>query len=132
MYRDIAVSRKLTLIGLLLACSLISTFCREARDTTIPEKLLGVWTTSNARYKDRFFELTPTSALRLGTGEANVDIYVIWNIESVPQHALTLYTITYLNSSGDEYLFKFRYDPFDSGIITFVNQGEMKWTREEL
>lgn len=124
--------RKLCFIGLLLAFSLTSIFCREVRDTKVPEKLLGVWTTSDARYKDRFFELTPTPTLRLGTGEANVDIYVIWNIETVPQNALTLYTVTYLNSSGDEYLFKFRYDPFDGGIITFVNQDEMKWTREEL
>ena len=125
------VLRSKTIIGLLLACSLTSVFCREARDTNVPEKLLGVWTTSNARYKDRFFELTPSSTLRLGTGDGNVDIYVIWSIETVPQNALTLYTVTYVNASGDEYLFKFRYDPFDGGIIVFVNQDEMKWTREE-
>ena len=70
--------------------------------------------------------------MRIGTGDDNVDLYTIQAIESVPQDALTFYTITYLNATGDPYEFKFTYDPFDGGIIVFVNQDDIKWTREEL
>ncbi len=117
--------------GLLLACCLPCLFCGEAPDKTVPETLFGIWTTSNPRYVDRFFELTPDSIMRVGTGGDNVDAYAIRNVEAVPQDALTLYTITYLNDAGHTYEFKFSYDPFDGGIIVFVNQDGMRWTREE-
>jgi hypothetical protein len=114
----------------LLAGAVITFGCRHARTTTVPEDLLGRWTTTDPRYKGRYFEFTQSGGMRIGTGDDNVDIYTIWNVESEPEDAFTRYTVTYLNSYVQEYKLLFYYDAFDGGIIRFINQ-ELNWTREE-
>jgi hypothetical protein len=105
--------------------------CRETRNKEVPDELLGIWTTDNSRYQGRHFEFTTEGMMAIGTGGGNVDTYFITNIESVENGALTDYTVTYLNRSGDEYKFHFRHDPFENGIITFTNQKALKWRRKE-
>ena len=105
--------------------------CRETRNRNVPEELLGIWTTNDPRYEDRYFELTTEATMIVGTGEGNSDTYIITNIESVTVSALTDYTLSYFKNAGNEYKFRFRYDPFDNGIIRFVNQKALKWRRKE-
>lgn len=106
-------------------------FCRGSRTTTPPAHLIGVWTTTNPRYEERYFKLTTSSTMVVGKGDGLEDVYRIVMIEESTQDAMSRYTITYL-SEGEEYNFHFLYDPSGDGMIRFVNQEGLNWTREEL
>ena len=110
--------------------ALVTAGCGRSRNTTVPGELRGTWTTGNPRYEGRYFEFTASGGMRIGTGDGNVDLYTIWDIESEPEDAFVRYAVTYLNSDAQEYRFHFYYDSFDGGIIRFINQ-ELKWKREK-
>ena len=107
----------------------IGILCCQTRDTTLPVDLFGVWRTTAKEYEDRFFELT-SETLRIRTGEANVDIFVIWNINKTPEERRTLYEISYLDDIGEESIFSFHYEESD-GVVVFANQPSMLWVKEE-
>jgi hypothetical protein len=109
---------------------LVTAGCGRSRNTIVPGELQGTWTTHHFRYEDRFFEITANGTMRIGTGDGDVDIYTIWDIESEPQEALVRYAVTYLNADAQEYTFHFTYDSFDGGIIRFINQ-DLKWKRQK-
>jgi hypothetical protein len=112
------------------AVALFPSSCRGSRNTTVPEELKGTWTTTDPRYEGRFFEFTARGSLRVGTGDDNVDVYTIWDIESEREDAFVRYAVTYLSVDAQEYRFHFYYDPFDEGMIRFIHQ-ELKWKREK-
>lgn len=119
----------LMLSAILIACVIAFPACRS-RNTDIPEQLMGVWTTTEPRYQDRYFEFTKYKSMRVGKGDGTEESYPIVNIEETPQNALKRYTITYL-SEGEEYYFHFTYDAFDTGIIRFTNQDNLRWYKKE-
>ena len=118
-------------IPVLLAFAILTTFigCSPEKDTTVPDEFLGVWKTSAQKYADRYFEITK-DVIIFDIGEGHVDSSPISSIETVSQGRHTLYTISYHNQEGQEYLFSFYYDSAQDGVIVFKNQEDIRWTKE--
>jgi hypothetical protein len=99
-------------------------------DEDLSESLIGRWTTSEPRYKDRFFELSKET-ITYGLGEDKTDVHVISSIEISVQDNKTLYTINYHNLDGLEFTRSFYYFPSNGGVITFKNQEDVKWIKKK-
>ncbi len=99
-------------------------------DDGFPDSLIGRWTTSEPRYKDRFFELSKVT-FTYGLGEDKIDVHFISSIEKSVQDNNTLYTINYHNIDGIEYTRSFYYYPANGGVIKFKNQKGIKWTKKK-
>ncbi len=117
-------------ISILLAFAILTTpaACQFRKSTAVPDDLVGVWTTTDPKYADRFLELTKDRIL-FGTGEGNVDTHPIVNIEQAREEKHTLYTISYATPGGREATFSFYHDPADDGVIRFKNQQHIAWTK---
>ncbi len=98
------------------------------QDEGVPDRLVGRWTTSEPRYKDRFFELSKVT-FSYGLGEDKIDVNFISSIEKNIQNNNTLYTINYHSTDGLEYTRSFYYYPANGGVIRFQNQQNVKWTK---
>ena len=114
------------LVGLAVACALAA--CRP-REITIPDGLIGVWTTEAPRYQDRFFDLRPEKVI-FGTGNGNSNSNPIVAIETAEEDGHLRYNIDYWGSEGQEYTFSFYYDPANGGVITLKNQRNIDWRKE--
>ncbi len=97
-------------------------------DESIPDSMIGRWTTSEPRYTGRFFELSKTT-FTYGLGGDKKDVCVISSIEKSVQNNDTLYTINYHNTDGIEFTRSFYYYPGNGGVIKFKNQKGIKWTK---
>lgn len=103
--------------------------CQRAKTTTLPDDLVGVWKTSAPKYAGRSLEFTKDSII-FGTGEGNLDPHPIANIETIHEGNSILYTISHLNSEGQQYILSFSYDPANGGVIRLKNQKTIAWTKE--
>jgi len=117
-------------ITILLAFAILTTpvACQSRKNTAVPDDLVGVWTTTEPKYTDRFLEFT-TGGIFFGTSEGNVDIHPIVNIEHTRENQNTLYTISYATPEGREAAFSFYHDPANDGVIRFKNQQHIAWTK---
>lgn len=116
----------------LLALALLTAMlgCTPGHEKTVPQDLLGVWTTSEPKYADRFFELTK-DAIIFGTGGDNFEVYSVESVERTRDEEGLVYNIRYLNHVGQPYAFSIYYDPSNRGVIRFKHQKHFAWTREE-
>ena len=115
-------------VFILIIVSIFTFYSKE--DGDVPDSLIGRWTTSESRYKDRFLELSKAT-LTYGLGEDKEDVYFISSIEKNIQGNNTLYTINYHNIDGLEYTRSFYYYPAKGGVIKFKSQKHIKWNREK-
>lgn len=118
----------LKVLLLCLAILLPFTGCQSEKNTPVPDNLVGVWTTSAAKYANRFFEITKQS-VRFGTGE-NIDIYPIAKIEISSIGNRSFYVISLRTPEGNPHRLAFHYDPHGEGTIQLENQNEIIWTKE--
>lgn len=101
--------------------------CQLENNKTLPDNLVGVWETSEAKYKDRFMEFKKDVVI-FGTGDGNQTIHPIRKIKAVRRDEKNLYTVYYLGQEGGEYSFSFLYDP-RGDVITLKNQNEIEWKK---
>ncbi len=97
-------------------------------DRTIPDGLVGVWTTTTEAYADRAFEISKTTVLfRTGPAENEFNFHEIKEVRHEDaDDGATLYTIVYT----DDLEFLFTYQPVND-VIRFANQPEMFWNRQD-
>lgn len=128
-WRRLGTRRTGVLAGVLLALwlSLFVYAALSHRNETIPDELLGMWTTSASKYADRYFEIGPTW-LRFDTGTTNVLVYRIANVGSSEEGNATLYRVEYLIGEG-AYTFSFLYEQFPEAVIRFENQPLIAWRK---
>jgi len=115
-------------VFILIIVSIFIFYAKE--DKGFPDSLIGRWTTSEPRYKDRFFELSKVT-FTYGLGEDKIDVHFISSIEKSVQDNNTLYTINYHNIDGIKYTRSFYYYPANGGVIKFKNQKGIKWTKKK-
>ncbi len=117
---------------ILIAFAIVTAFfgCQSGGNRAVPDELLGVWKTSAPKYADRFFELKKDAVI-FATGEGNVSVHAIVNIEQVREDKQILYTIYYTNQAGEEYKWSFYHDSANGGAIRFKNQKRIEWTKED-
>jgi hypothetical protein len=101
--------------------------CKPGEVTTLPDNLVGVWGTSEPRYRDRFMEFTKDVVI-FGTGDGNQSIYSIKEVRTVRQDEKDLYTVYYLNQEEGNSSFSFFYDT-RGGVITLKNQNDFEWKK---
>ena len=116
-----------TLLATVIGCQPQSQ--SQADNSTVPEKLLGVWKTPHSKYADRFFEIK-NDALIFGQGGEKIELHALADIHETWEGKSILYTISHLNHEGQRYTFAFYYDPTDGGTIRFKNQKQIVWTKE--
>jgi hypothetical protein len=97
---------------------------------SLPENLMGKWTTSEPKYINRFLELTKTG-LTYGLGENQENVYIISSVEKGVESNNILYTINYKDTNGSEFTRSFYYESANGGVIKFKNQENIEWTKEE-
>ena len=121
---------KVIFTSIVVLTSISGFLCFPKKHTRFPEGLIGTWTTSKQKYRDRFFELTQIT-VTYGIGNKKTNVYFISNTEKDVQDNTVLYTIKYHNSAGIQYSRSFYYDATNGGVIKFKNQKNILWTKNE-
>ena len=126
-----ARSKEITARRILIAFALLAIFsgCQSEKDSTVPEYLLGVWTTPHPKYADRYFEIR-NDAIIFGHGGENFEVHALTDVDQTREGGSILYTITHLNHHGQRFTFAFYYDPANNGAVRFKNQRDIVWTKE--
>lgn len=122
-------STKMTMARTFIVLTLLSVLSGCQAELDVPDQLVGTWKTAAPLYADRFLEIEK-EALTFGTGDGSSDSYVIASVEKVNEDNNTLYTISYTNEEGQEYLLSFYHDPRKGGLIWFKHQDHLIWTKE--
>jgi len=105
--------------------------CQAQKENSVPDHLLGVWSTSAPRYADRYIEIR-NDMIIFGTGGDAFELHALTDIKEAREGEAILYTITHLNHFGQSYTLSFYYEPSGDGIMRFKNQREIAWTKEGL
>lgn len=117
--------------GLLVAVSLaLLAGCGPESTRTVPDELLGRWTSEAPRYADTFFELQ-RETLVLGLADGRREIRPVTRVERVRQDGETLFTVYYLDPADPkrtEFRLAFFFDA-GAGLIRWKNQRAIAWTR---
>lgn len=99
------------------------------RNTTPPPDLIGLWSTSDERYVDRYIEITGDSLI-LGIGEGGTLVHSISNISSGQEGNGIRYTLHYLDQEGLEWTLSMLYSSVEGGTLVLQNRDEV-WIKEE-
>lgn len=115
------------MLGVVL-CIVFSTFVlpRFFCSRDLPEKLHGVWETTETKYMDRYF-LLDKNAIGFGTGDGKVDWYEITRVDETVQRNNILYSIEFQKNDGAVYKRFLYYNSKDGGKIRFKNQANIEW-----
>jgi len=125
-YRWILALASIGIIAVIIAIIFADHFKQKI---ILPDSLFGEWTTSNSKYKDRFFKLTDTT-ITFGVGGGKVNVYSILSIEKDTQDNNTYYTISFRNRDGIEFKTSFYYDPKIGNMIKFKNRMDVEWVKK--
>jgi hypothetical protein len=103
----------------------------------VPEYLVGVWRTTTPKYEDRYIQFAQHNLI-FGTGKFKGEAFIVADIQSTPADEgaqgdaskRMLFTIRYMRADKLTYELSFYYDPPPAEVITFKNQGKLKWRKE--
>ena len=104
----------------------LATGCAE--ELSLPEELIGTYTTSEQTYADRSLELTSREVV-FGLGEAGMSRHLIESVSREDDQGKTLYTLAYAGEGGTDHLI-FYHDVARGGSIVLHNQTSITWTRQ--
>lgn len=91
--------------------------------------MIGRWTTTDARYADRAFEITP-EIFYLGQGDGRFVSYAILRIRLIlRKDRAPVHSVEYRDEADDETSFDFLVSDEEGGTIRFTNQRGMIWRR---
>lgn len=122
--------RNLGARSVLLLLLVLTAGCEEPALEEVPTDLIGRWTTTDSRYADRAFEITP-ERFYLGQGDDLFVAYPILRIRIIRRkNQAPVHSVEYRDESGDESLFQFYVSDEEGGTIRFTNQREMVWRRD--
>ena len=118
---------------IVVAALLAAAACTGAADTTdsvvsMPEPLVGRWTSAHPDYADRYFELSATTLL-LGTGAQTSEQYWVSRVLQ-DREDRDLYTVEYTDSAGAEYSMSFYFYPAREDPVRLRNQPHVGWRKE--
>jgi hypothetical protein len=94
----------------------------------VPGNIVGTWTTSDASYAGRTFEIGPET-VNFGTGKDRISTGFIYNVQAIPAGTRTLYTLSYtVNHSQEQVSF---YCDLDGKTIRFRHQEKTVWVKSD-
>ena len=99
--------------------------------TTASDELIGIWKTSNIRYKDTSFEIKK-KAITFNTKEGDSNKFTIIKIkkELMQDKEWVQYTIFYRDRDLQKAEFPFYFLSTNSGMIRFENQPYLVWKKD--
>ena len=114
-----------------LAVLLVIITINCGRTTSASEGLIGIWRTSDMRYKDTSFEIKKKEII-FRTKEGNSESFSIIKIKKEPKQdkEWIQYTIFYWSRDLQKVEFPFYFLPADSGAIRFKNQPYLVWKKD--
>jgi len=102
------------------------------KKAAISDEMIGTWNTTDSKYKETSFELTPDRIIfRTPGGEVNANTIKKIKKKKAPDPEETLFTLTYVDLEGQETIFSFFFSQKNGGMIRFQNQPEIIWTKEK-
>jgi hypothetical protein len=121
-----------TVIILCLVLIAVFYMSKEPSDDiqNIPEGIFGEWETTNSKYEDRYFNITPDKVV-FGIGEDNEAVYTLVGIQRKTEAGQTLFTATFEGNNGNSYEQSFYYENNASPILRFKNQKEIEWRKSD-
>jgi hypothetical protein len=99
-----------------------------AQELTLPEDLIGTYTTSAPNYSDRSVELTPDEIV-FGLGDAGLARHDIESVFREEEGGKMLYTLAYAGEDGTDHLLFF-HDEENGGSIVLRNQTSIVWNKQ--
>ncbi|MEJ2165120.1 MAG: hypothetical protein P8X90_06300 [Desulfobacterales bacterium] len=125
------MNTKLKWIIAVLFCTVLAAIAlpRFFHSRDLPEKLHGVWETTEAKYSGRYFVLEK-NAVGFGTEDGTTDWYEITRVDEVVERNQIVYTIEFQNVKGSVFKKYLYYDSEDGGKIRFKNQPAIEWILE--
>ncbi|MEW6683928.1 MAG: hypothetical protein AB1451_13585 [Nitrospirota bacterium] len=102
--------------------------CSRSSSDTVPDALLGVWTTPDHRYSGRFLEFRP-HFVTFGLGEEGQAVYPVSSVEWTSESGQSSFTVYYEGEDGSEYSVTLYRAPFDETLV-FKNQLQTHWFRK--
>lgn len=122
--------RMLIRIALLLPFVLLTyTIVRGAGEKKVlPNSLLGVWVTSDARYADCYLEITPATVV-FGSAKKGYLIYFVSSFEDAHSAGQSQYRIHYTDTNGLKYQLTVVHSLRPRESLFFGHQPGVLWTR---
>ena len=111
-------------LGFVLA--FLASGCTE--ELSMPEELIGTYTTTEPSYAGRSLELSSFEVV-FGLGEDGTSRHSIESVSREDDRGKTLYTLAYAGEGGTDQLI-FYHDKARSGSIVLHNQTSITWTRQ--
>lgn len=108
---------------------LVCAGCDYTNSKLLPKELEGVWTTDDARYRDRFLELSQAFVIVVTGPEDRPSVQLVDKVETQTtgtDTALTVYSTDY--SQGLHHQMALTFSPANGGEIRFKNQTQV-WRR---
>lgn len=94
-----------------------------------PRVLLGTWVTTTPKYRERSFEIWPTTLIfRTGPGEDDFTAHRIDKVDVAVRSPFTLYTLHYQNQ-GDPEALTLYFAAGPPATIRFRGRADIVWTR---
>lgn len=101
--------------------------CGSDREQTLPDEVLGVWTSSVKGYEDKTLELRK-DAILFGAGGSEYNADGIYKVEqSREPDGRTLIKVYFSDQDGNDYDTSLYYDPKDGGSLRFKNRTDVEW-----
>lgn len=122
----------LLLAGIILLTAFIATAFQTDDAVSLPKEVCGEWVTTSPRYSDRFFRLE-NRLITFATGRDEFEVFVVSDIKKNKSNKGDFYTLTYSDTHGAEYKFRFHYmpDEGEGGAIRIKNQNKMVWMKRK-
>jgi hypothetical protein len=108
---------------------LVSSAC-EKPETTIPQQILGIWSTSDPPYEGRFMRLT-ANQVSFGSSDAAPTNHRVVEVRSDRLYEITAFAIDYLSPDQQIYTLNLKFYP-GSNELRLANRQAPVWTRGEL
>jgi len=123
----------LAILGLLLIIVLYRALTTppEGAFRKVPERLQGVWITSNQEYSDRFLELG-ADFITFGTGGVNSRRFEVTGIDESrdPTTGRELFVVYFKDVDGSRFSREFSVHLENKKELVFVNQPDVVWEAE--
>lgn len=114
--------------ALVFVALVTSAGCKRQRSNLLPRQLVGVWTTDDPRYKDRFLELSQAFVIIVTGRNDPSSVQLIDRVETTQQGSEMLLTVYSTDRSGGQYTMNLRFNPENGGELRFSNQSQI-WKR---
>ncbi len=114
----------------IILCSMVVLLLQCTSGKSLPEDIVGKWTTDDQAYKGEFIEIS-INAISYGIEGGDIFIYTVRKVKKEKGHLYnsTTYKAYCTDESGVENLFTFIFTPDEGGSIRQKSTQDIVWKR---